>query len=146
METLVITGSVVVYTMSADIVDYGRLHTGQDHGGLYGSMFAFLQKSVIGVASALGLALVAAFGFDATADVQTTTAAIGITFAFAVLPALGLFGAAAIIWNYPLNKRRVGEIQAALAERDGPGADEPVADAATGAADTTRVDGAQPDA
>lgn len=147
LETLVITGSVVVYTMSADIVDYGRLHTGQDHGGLYGSMFAFLQKSLIGVASALGLGLIAVFGFDATADVQTTQAAIGITFAFAVLPALGLFGAAAIIWRYPLDKRRVAEIQAALAERGDPvAADTPVPDAATGAADTPRVDGAKPDA
>jgi len=147
VETLVITGSVVVYTMSADIVDYGRLHTGQDHGRLYGSMFAFLQKSVIGVASALGLALVAAFGFDATADVQTTPAAIGITFGFAVLPALGMFGAAAIIWNYPLNKLRVADIQAALAERDEPvaAADARVPDASP-AADTTRVDGAKPDA
>ena len=145
--TLVVTGSIVVYTMSADIVDYGRLHTGQDHGGLYGSMFAFLQKSVIGVASALGLALVGAFGFDATADVQTATAAIGITFAFAVLPALGMFGAAAIIWNYPLNKRRVEEIQAALAERgEQTAADTPVPDAAAGVADTTSVDGAKPDA
>lgn len=117
---LVVIGSIVVYTMSADIVDYGRLHTGQDHGGLYGSMFAFLQKSVLGVASALGLALVGAFGFDATADVQTAPAALGITLAFAALPALGLFGAAAIIWNYPLDRRRIQEVQAALAERGEP--------------------------
>jgi GPH family glycoside/pentoside/hexuronide:cation symporter len=117
--TLVLSGSVVVYTMSADIVDYGRLHTGEDHGGLYGSMFAFLQKSIMGVASALGLALVAAFGFHATAPTQTTTAVIGIKIGFAIAPALGLLGAAAIIWNYPLDRAKVLEIQAALAVRDG---------------------------
>lgn len=115
--TLVLTGSVIVYTMSADIVDYGRLHTGQDHGGLYGSMFAFLQKSLMGVAGALGLALVGAFGFDATAAVQTVPAVIGIKIAFAIAPALGFLGAAAIIWNYPLDKRSIDEMQAALAAR-----------------------------
>lgn len=115
--TLVLVGSIVVYTMSADIVDYGRLHTGQDHSGLYGSMFAFLQKSMIGVAGALGLAFVSGFGFDATADVQTTPAVIGVTLGFAIIPALGLLAAAAIIWNYPLDRTAIQEVQAALAER-----------------------------
>lgn len=116
--TLVLAGSVAVYTMSADIVDYGRFHTGRDHGGLYGSMFAFLQKSLLGVSAALGLALVGAFGFDATAETQTTTAVIGIKIGFALAPALGLLLAAAVIWNYPLNRARITEIQAGLAARD----------------------------
>src|SRR3546814_16162909 len=46
---LAIIFSVIVYTMSSDIVDYGRFHTGVDHGGLYGSLFTFLQKSLTGV-------------------------------------------------------------------------------------------------
>lgn len=116
--TLVLSGSVVVYTMSADVVDYGRLHTGQDHGGLYGSMFAFLQKSLVGVAGAIGLALVGAFGFDATGGDQTTPAIVGIKLGFAIAPAVGLLAAAAIIWRYPLDRARIAEVQAALAARD----------------------------
>ncbi|WP_203580249.1 MFS transporter [Microbacterium hibisci] len=115
--TLVVSGSIAVYTMSADIVDYGRLKTGEDHSGLYGSLFAFLQKSIVGVAGALGLAFVAFCGFDATAVEQTTSAVIGLKLGFAVLPALGLLVAALIIWNYPLNRARIQEIQAELAER-----------------------------
>ena len=128
--TLVLAGTVAVYTMSADIVDYGRLHTGRDHGGLYGSMFAFLQKSLMGVSAALGLALVAAFGFDATSATQTTSAVIGIKIGFALAPALGLLVAAAIIWNYPLNRAKVTEIQTELAARD---AAEAVTESLTGA-------------
>ncbi|WP_159500037.1 MFS transporter [Microbacterium sp. 18062] len=116
--TLVLAGTVAVYTMSADIVDYGRLHTGRDHGGLYGSMFAFLQKSLQGVSAAIGLALVGAFGFDATSATQTMSAVIGIKIGFALAPALGLLAAAAIIWNYPLNRAKVSEIQIKLAARD----------------------------
>ncbi|WP_072312889.1 MFS transporter [Agrococcus sp. Marseille-P2731] len=112
--TLVLSGSVVVYTMSADVVDYGRLHTGRDHGGLYGSMFAFLQKSLLGVAGALGLGLVGAFGFDAEGGVQTTAAVVGITFGFSIAPALGLLAAAAIIWRYPLDRAAMAEVQAGL--------------------------------
>ena len=115
---LSIVGSVIVFTMSADIVDYGRLHTGQDHGGLYGSMFAFVQKSIMGVSAAAGLALAGAFGFDATQATQTASGVIGIKLAFALLPGLGLIGAAAIIWNYPLTRARTAEIQAELARRD----------------------------
>ncbi len=114
-----VVGVVIVFTMSADIVDYGRLYTQQDHGGLYGAMFAFLQKSLQGVATAMGLALAGAFGFDATATTQSAGGVFGIKLAMGILPAIGLIGAAAIIWNYPLTRARTKEIQDALAERDG---------------------------
>jgi glycoside/pentoside/hexuronide:cation symporter, GPH family len=112
-----LSGMVMVYTMSADIVDYGRLHTGEDHGGLYGSMFSFLQKSLLGVSAAAGVALIGAFGFDATAATQSANGVLGIKLAFAICPAAGVLGAAAIIWNYPLNRKRIAGIQAALAEQ-----------------------------
>lgn len=109
-----VSGAVIVYAMSADIVDYGRLVTGQDHAGLYGSMFSFLQKSVMGVSSAAGLALVGIFGFDATAATQTASGVLAIKIIGALLPALGFFGGAAIIWSYSLTRERIGQIQAEL--------------------------------
>ncbi|MES2489718.1 MAG: MFS transporter [Pseudomonadota bacterium] len=114
MALFTLSGTVIVYAMSADIVDYGRVVTGQDHAGLYGSMFSFLQKSVTGVSSAAGLALVGVFGFDATTATQTAGGVLAIKIVGAVLPALGFFGAAAIIWNYSLTRARITEIQAQL--------------------------------
>jgi GPH family glycoside/pentoside/hexuronide:cation symporter len=113
-----LVGAVIVFTMSADIVDYGRLHYGEDHGGLYAAVFSFLQKSLQGVSAAAGLALVGAFGFDATAAVQSASGVLGIKLAAALVPAAGLLVSALLIWNYPLGKARIAEIQAALAERD----------------------------
>lgn len=107
-------GALIVYVMSADIVDYGRLVTGEDHAGLYGALFSFLQKSLLGVSTAAGLAMVGFFGFDATATVQSAAGVAGIKITGALLPAVGLFGAAAIIWNYPLTRARVAEVQAQL--------------------------------
>ena len=43
--TFTVVGAVIAYAMSADIVDYGRLATGEDHSGFYGSIVVFLQKS-----------------------------------------------------------------------------------------------------
>lgn len=111
---LTLSGAVIMYAMSADIVDYGRLVTGEDHGGLYGATFLFLQKSLMGVAAAAGLALTGALGFDATAASQTAGGAFGVKLTAAILPAVGLLGAAAIIWNFPLTRARVAEIQAQL--------------------------------
>jgi GPH family glycoside/pentoside/hexuronide:cation symporter len=116
--TFTLVGAVIVYAMSADIVDYGRVVSGEDHAGLYGSIFAFLQKSLLGVSAAAGLALVGAFGFDATATSQTASGIVGIKFTGALLPALGLLGAAIIIWNYPLTRARVTEIQTKLHLRE----------------------------
>jgi GPH family glycoside/pentoside/hexuronide:cation symporter len=89
-----LVGAVIVFTMSADIVDYGRLRTGDDHGGLYGALFSFLQKSLQGVSAAAGVALVGALGFDATAAVQSGSGVLGIKLAAAIIPAAGLLGAA----------------------------------------------------
>ena len=122
LRTLIILfaviGSVIVFTMSADIVDYGRLHTGEDHAGLYGALFIFLQKSLQGVSSAIGLALVGWFGFDATAKVQTAEGILGLKMISNVVPALGVIGAAVMIWNYPLTRARAEEIHAQLKARD----------------------------
>lgn len=112
MFTLV--GAVIVYTMSADIVDFGLMITGEDNAGLYGAIFAFLQKSVLGVSAAAALAIAGGFGFDAAAVSQTASGVLGIKLTGALLPALGLIAAAAIIWNYPLDRARIAEIQARL--------------------------------
>ncbi len=116
--TFCLIGYVIVLTMSADIVDFGRLHSGRDHGGLYGSLFSFLQKSLMSVAVAAGIALVGAFGFDAAAQLQSVDGVFGIKLVSSILPAIGLFGSAAITWNYPLTRARTVEVQMALAERD----------------------------
>ena len=109
---------VLVYAISADIVDHGRLVTGEDHAGLYGSILQFCVKSLQGVSIALGIALVGMSGFDATAEAQTPAGVLGIKLVASVVPALGMLLGAAIMWTYPLTRARVAEIQAELHVRD----------------------------
>lgn len=114
-----ISGAVIVYAMSADIVDYGRWATGEDHAGLYGAIFAFLQKSIQGVAAAAGLAVAGYCGFDATAATQSAGGVLGIKLTAAILPALGLLASAVIIWNYSLTRQRIAQIQQELGTAEG---------------------------
>lgn len=113
-----LVGSVIIYTMPADFVDYAKFKYDQNHGGLYGSIFSFLQKSLTGVAAALGVAIVGILDFDATADTQSATSIMGFQLSFALIPAIGLFVAAAIICKYPPTKKQISAIQAELTERD----------------------------
>lgn len=112
-----IGGSVAAAVMMADVVDYGRLLTGEDHAGLYGALLAFLNKSIAGVFAAAGLGIAGWFGFDAAAVTQSADAVIGIKLAAAILPALGFLGAAASIWNFPLTRARIAQVQAELSRR-----------------------------
>lgn len=114
-----LSGVVLVFSMCADIVDYGKLHNGEDLSGLYASLLFFLQKSLGGLSTAAGIALVGAFGFEASAAVQSASGVLGIKLAAAVLPAIGLIGAAAVIWNYPLNRAQAAELRAALLAKGG---------------------------
>ena len=116
-----LSGVVLVFTMCADIVDYGKLHNGEDLSGLYASLLFFLQKSLGGLSTAAGIALVGAFGFEAGATVQSASGVFGIKLASAVLPAIGLIGAAMVIWNYPLDRARSEALRTELRAREAQG-------------------------
>jgi GPH family glycoside/pentoside/hexuronide:cation symporter len=109
--------SVAVPAMTGDIVDYGRLRFGQDRAGVYAALFAFLNKSLMGVSAALGLAIAGWFGFDATAASHSTFEVLGLKLVAIWIPALSLIGAATVIWNFPLHRGRLRVIQRALAKR-----------------------------
>lgn len=109
---------VTAPAMMGDVVDYDRLHTGEDRAGMYSAILAFLTKSLTGVSSALGLAALGWFGFDVTAGEQSPMGALGIRLMTLWLPALGLAISAPIIWRFPINRVRQGEIREAIRARE----------------------------
>jgi GPH family glycoside/pentoside/hexuronide:cation symporter len=106
---------VTVPAMTGDIVDYGKLAFGQDRAGIYAAVFAFLSKSMGGLSAAAGLAIVGAFGFDATAAAPSAAGIVGLKLVYVWIPSLALLAAAAVIWNFPLDRARLRQIHAALA-------------------------------
>jgi GPH family glycoside/pentoside/hexuronide:cation symporter len=63
------------------------------------------------------LSFLALFGFDKEAATQTSTALAGITLAFSLVPGLIALLKAAMLMIYPLNQRRVDEVERELAAR-----------------------------
>jgi GPH family glycoside/pentoside/hexuronide:cation symporter len=108
---------VALPAMMGDVVDYGRLQTGEDRAGLYSSILAFNSKSLAGIAGAAGLGLLAWSGFDATAHEQTVAGAFGIRLVVFWLPAAGFALAGLLVWTFPLTRQRQAEIRAALQAR-----------------------------
>jgi len=126
--------------MMGDILDYDRLRTGEDRAGMYSAILAFLNKSMLGVSGALGLAVVGWLGFDAKGSEQSLMGVLGIKLVAVWLPALGLAVSAPIIWNFPINRARQEEIRQAIRKRDAVPADASRAYPADAAGDSGRAD------
>ena len=109
---------IAVPALLGDTADYGRWKFGEDHAGIYSAMHAFLVKSLGGVSSAAGLALVGWFGFEPKAVAQSAHGALGMQLVAVGLPALGLAAGAAIAWFFPIDRARHAQIRAELQLRD----------------------------
>lgn len=122
---------VVMPQLLGDVTDYGRLQLGEDRTGLYSAAVLFTVKSLGGVAAGLALVIAGWFGFSATAAEQTVAGVIGIKLVAVWLPALGLVLGGLMLWSFPIDRARQGEIRAALKLREeqtrqaGPAADGP---------------------
>jgi Na+/melibiose symporter-like transporter len=112
------SGNLMLRSMVADIADKHRAETGEDRVGLYYSVFSVSQKLGAAIAIGIALPLVAAFGFDPRAAVNTPQALQGLVLVFAVGPALAHAIAAALVAGFPLDSTRHSQIRHQLRARD----------------------------
>ncbi len=109
------TAMILIWSMIADTVDYAKLKTGKQQGGIVFSTSTFMQKSAGGLGIALMNFLMIKVGLDATSNVQSASTAKGLIFIIAVLPGiLYLINGIYLILKYPLNKSYMKEIQEKL--------------------------------
>lgn len=116
MYAMFAASAVLAPAILADIADYGRWKFGEDPAGIYYAALTFLAKSVVAAGGSLGLALAAAFGFEATGS-PSGNAQWGIKLAFAWVPAALVFAALPFIWRLPITPCRLSAIQRRLALR-----------------------------
>jgi GPH family glycoside/pentoside/hexuronide:cation symporter len=102
--------------MYADVADYGEWKFNRRSTGLVYSASLFALKTGTMVAGFLLPLLLDQFGFVRNAA-QTATALIGINLAFSVVPGVLALLKAATLFAYPLNQRKVDEIESALKAR-----------------------------
>jgi glycoside/pentoside/hexuronide:cation symporter, GPH family len=109
--------SALTWALYGDVADYGEWKYGRRSTGLVysASLFAIKTGGLAGIF--LVPLFLQCFGFDRDADVQTRTALIGITLAFSVVPGLIALLKAVALLIYPLNQKRVDQIEHELAAR-----------------------------
>lgn len=99
-------GVVMPAALLADIVDYGRWKFKGDYAGSYYSLQTMVEKAVEGLGVAMGLAVLAWFGFDAQASEQTASGTFGLLLGFPILPTILILITVPVIWHFPITARR----------------------------------------
>ena len=105
----------LVWSMFADVADYGEWKFGHRSTGLVFSGVQFAQKFGLAIGSAMAGWMLAGFGYVADAE-QSPEAIQGIRLMFTVLPALFAVGGVVAIWFYPItgeDVKRMGQDLAA---------------------------------
>jgi glycoside/pentoside/hexuronide:cation symporter, GPH family len=108
--------AALTWAIYGDVADFGEWKYGRRSTGLVYSASLFAIKTGVTIAGFLLPWFLDRFGFVANTE-QTGTAILGITLAFSLAPGLcGLLNAVAVL-VYPLNQKRVDEIERDLAAR-----------------------------
>ncbi len=108
--------SALTWALYGDVADYGEWKYGRRSTGLIYSASLFSIKTGIVVGGFLLPLFLAGFGFVKDAE-QTATASFGITLAFSIVPGVIALLKAGAIMMYPLNQKRVDEVERELAAR-----------------------------
>ena len=109
--------SALTWALYADVADYGEFKYGRRSTGLIYSASLFSIKAGILIGGFLVPLFLAKFGYVKGAEMQTARAMLGIAIAFSVGPALFALLKAAALLIYPLNQKRLDEIEQALTSR-----------------------------
>jgi glycoside/pentoside/hexuronide:cation symporter, GPH family len=109
--------SALTWALYADVADYGEVKYGRRSTGLIYSASLFSIKAGILIGGFLVPLFLAQFGYVKGAETQTAHALLGIALAFSIGPALFALLKAVALLIYPLNQKRVDEIERELAAR-----------------------------
>ena len=109
--------SALTWALYADVADYGEFKYGRRSTGLIYSASLFSIKTGILIGGFLVPLFLAQFGYVKGAAMQTVHAILGITLAFSIGPALFALLKGFALLIYPLNQKRLDEIEQALATR-----------------------------
>ncbi len=104
-------------SFSADICDYDELKTGRRREGMYSAVFGFLNKAAIALVMLISSWVLVRLGFKGDNIHPTTHQLFTLRWTYIVIPTISMIAAILCMWNYPLTKKKVAEIQAELGIR-----------------------------
>jgi GPH family glycoside/pentoside/hexuronide:cation symporter len=108
--------SALVWSMYADVADYGQYKFRRRSTGLIHSASLFSLKTGTMIGGSFGGHMLGWFGFVANQE-QSGQSLLGIMLMFSIIPAVLAIGKAVALWIYPLNRQRVLAIEQTLQAR-----------------------------
>jgi GPH family glycoside/pentoside/hexuronide:cation symporter len=109
--------SALTWALYADVADYGEFKYRRRSTGLIYSASLFSIKAGILIGGFLVPLFLAQFGYVTGAETQTAKALLGIAIAFSIGPSLFALLKTVSLVIYPLNQKRLDEIELELAAR-----------------------------
>lgn len=106
--------SPLVWSMYADVSDYAELKDGTASTGLIFSSSSMAQKFGGAFGGAAVMWILAAFGYNTEATVQTSEALFGLNLLMSWIPATVAVLAIGVVYFYPLTKEKVTHINEQL--------------------------------
>ncbi len=107
----------VLWSMMADVADYGEWKTGRRATGAAISGVVFALWVGVALGGAIAAWLLSYFGYVSDAAVQTARAQLGIQLTPSVFAGLAFLGVAVCVWFYPITRELNHTIAEELAER-----------------------------
>jgi len=98
--------AALIPAMLSEIVDYGDWKYSGKYAGIYFSMYTFSNKANLALGTALGLAIVGWFGYDATASSQNIEATNGMMLSMVWLPSMFSVIALILLALNPITENR----------------------------------------
>ncbi|BFM19321.1 MFS transporter [Gilvimarinus japonicus] len=108
---------VLTFSMLGDAADYSEWKHTRRATGLFYSAGSFIQKTGGGFAGALVLMVLGAYGYVGTDESTIAQATDGMVLLMSWVPAVFAFVSVLLLVVYPLNTKRMEEIEADLNER-----------------------------
>jgi GPH family glycoside/pentoside/hexuronide:cation symporter len=108
---------VIPWSMLPDAIEYGELHTGERHEGMFYSLITLAQKIAVSIALPLALLVLDRFGYIPNSAVQPESAVNGIRLIAGPIPAVMIGLGILFAFLYPLGRENYTEITCALEAR-----------------------------
>ena len=110
--------NTVIWANITDVIDDQEVKVGQREDGTVYAVYSFARKVGQALAGGIGGWALEIIGYESAATVQTAGVLSGLYATATIIPAIGFFAVAILLWFvYPLNKKIVEKNVAILEEK-----------------------------